>query len=118
MNRGDASGGSRSGARSIELDAIQTAVAALGDLLQSGAGANARINYARRLDAELEKVADLVALSGRKREKSELHSAGQAHRFPPTVLSFGVCDLKHKMSRRAVEAGVPMPKQNRVNPFR
>jgi hypothetical protein len=88
MNRGDASGGSRSGARSIELDAIQTAVAVPGDLLQCGAGANARINHACWLGAELEKVVDLLALGGRKRVVAKLLSSGQAHGFPLIFFSF------------------------------
>ena len=75
MNGGDARGSGRRGARSIKLDAVQTAVAAPGDLLQCGTGANARINHARRLGAELEKVADLFALGGRKRKISEFETS-------------------------------------------
>jgi hypothetical protein len=74
MNRGNARSSGRCGARSIKLDAIQTAVAALSDLLQSGAGANARINHARWLGAELQKVADIFALGGRKRKMSEFET--------------------------------------------
>jgi len=45
------------------------------------AGADARINHARRLGTEVEKVADLCALGGRKRVVAELEPAGKAHKL-------------------------------------
>ena len=81
MNGGDARGCGRRGARGIKLDAVQTAVAALGDLLQCGAGANARINHARRLGAELKKVADLFALGGRKRKEPEFGTTRKTQKY-------------------------------------